>query len=378
MTSTSPLEGIRVLGLEQSVAGPLCTRILADMGATVLKVERPDGDFSRGWDTNAKGESAQFWWLNRRKRSIALDLSTDAAREHLSSLLEVADVVVHNMSPRAAVRLGLDGPTITAAYPRLISCQISGYGAATSLRDRKAYDMLIQAESGVMSLTGTEERPGRVGVSIADVSSGMYAATCVLGALVERSKTGRGRAIDVSMLDVMSEFAGPMLLSYVNAGVLYPRMLDQHHAIAPYGVFTTADDKSILIACHQDGEWALLCSRLLDQPELIGDVRFAVNTARVAHRAEVSAVMQAAVERYTLADIVELLDEIGIAQATVNDIAGLAAHPGIVERDVLTDVESLDGATVTTLRGLTERVFQTPLSGRVRPPAIGEDPHGFA
>lgn len=374
---SGPLAGVRVLGLEQSVAGPLCTRILADMGADVLKVERAGGDFSRSWDAHAQGESAQFWWLNRRKRSAVLDLSGDDGRRVLEELLADADVVVHNMSPRAATRLGLDGDALAERHPRLISCQISGYGADTSLRDRKAYDMLVQAESGVMSLTGTPERPGRVGVSIGDVSAGIYAATLVLGALIERERTGRGRALDVSMLDVMAEFAAPMLLSYANAGVLYPRSLDQHHAIAPYGVFTTADGRSILIACHQNDEWRRLSETLLGRPELADDARFATNADRVEHREEIGAIVAEAVARRSLADMAALLDDLGIAQATVNDIAGLASHPGIVERGVLEDVQSADGSTVTTLRGIAERAFDGPFEGRLRPPSVGEDEHGF-
>ncbi len=361
------------MGVEQSVAGPLCTRILGDLGANVIKVERSAGDFSRGWDTHAAGESAQFWWLNRRKRSIAIDLRRPSGRKILETLLGHADVLVHNMNPRAAERLGLTGDAARDRYPELVNCQISGYGNATAHRDRKAYDMLIQAESGVMSLTGTPEAPARVGVSISDVSSGIYAALLVLAALYERRETGRGRTLDVSMFDVTIEFAAPMLVSYLNSGVLYPRLFDQHHAIAPYGVFFSADGHGILLAVHQDVEWARLCEQLIGAPELARDPRFATNTSRIEHRAEVSAAVSAAFAGRTRHELQSRLQELGLAYAEVNDIAGVATHPALLDRGIVAPVESASGAIVSTVTGIAERTFGAPVTGRVRPPSIGED-----
>ena len=371
--SGSPLAGISVIGLEQSVAGPLCTRILADLGATVTKIERPGGDFSRSWDTHAAGESAQFWWLNRRKRSISLSLATDEGRARLADLLTDADVLVHNMSPRAATRLGLDATSVEQRYPRLVACQISGYGAATSQRDRKAYDMLLQAESGLMSLTGPPDTPARIGVAIADVATGIYAATLVLAALHHRRTTGHGHTIDLAMLDVLAEFAAPMLLSHLNADITYPRSLDHHHAIAPYGAFPTADGTRLLIACHQDAEWARLCDGLLHQPDLATDARYATNMQRLAHRDQVDALVTTATSTLTTETLTTLLDHLDIAWAQVNDIAGLATHPTLAERHALQDVQAASGATVTTLVGLAEREFPPDASGRIRPPLVGED-----
>jgi itaconate CoA-transferase len=368
-----PLAGILVVGVEQSVAGPLCTRILGDLGATVIKVEPSSGDFSRGWDEHAAGESAQFWWLNRRKRSIAVDLREAAGRKILETLLGHADVLVHNMSPRAAERLGLTGEAARERYPELVNCQISGYGDTTSCRDRKAYDMLVQAECGVMSLTGTPERPARVGVSISDVSSGIYAALLVLAALYERRDTGHGRTLDVSMFDVTAEFTAPMLVSYLNSGVLYPRLCDQHHAIAPYGVFFSADGHGILLAVHQDVEWARLCEQLLGAPELARDPRFATNASRVEHRAEVGATVSAAFAAHTRHELRNRLQELGLAYAEVNDIASVATHPALLERGIVTAVESASGATVSTVSGIAERTFGATVTGRLRPPSIGED-----
>jgi formyl-CoA transferase len=361
------------VGVEQSVAGPLCTRILGDLGANVIKVERSAGDFSREWDRHAAGESAQFWWLNRRKRSIALDLRQPSGRKVLETLLGHADVLVHNMSPRAADRLGLTGDAARDRYPELVNCQISGYGNTTTYRDRKAYDMLVQAESGVMSLTGTLEAPARVGVSISDVSSGIYAALLVVAALYERRDTGRGRTLDVSMFDVTTEFAAPMLLSYLNSGVLYPRLFDQHHAIAPYGVFFSADGHGILLAVHQDAEWAQLCEQLIGTPELAGDPRFATNTSRVEHRDDVNAAVSVAFAARTRSELQDRLQELGLAYAEVNDIAGVATHPALLDRGVVTPVESASGAVVSTVTGIAERTFGGPGTGRLRPPSIGED-----
>ncbi len=333
-----PLAGVRVVGLEHSVAGPLCTRILGDMGADVIKVERPSGgDFSRHWDRNAAGESAQFWWLNRAKRSIALDLKDDADRRAFDALLDSADVLVHNMSPAAAGRLGLGEDGFAERFPRLVSCQISGYGAGGALRDRKAYDMLVQAESGIMSMTGRPDEPTRVGVSLCDIGTGIYAAALILGAVVEQRRTGAGRRLDVSMMDTAIELAGPMLVSYANAGVVYERLPQRHHAIAPYGVFLCSGGAAILLAVEQDAEWRLLCEHLLSDPSLGDDPRFVTNSARIQHRELVDSLVAAALLRLQVGEATALFDDLNLAYGVLNEMPAVRDHPVVAERQMLAD-----------------------------------------
>jgi itaconate CoA-transferase len=369
-----PLDGMLVVGLEQSVAGPLCTRILGDMGATVIKVERPPlGDFARRWDDNVHGECAQFWWLNRRKQSVALDLKSDEGRAVFERLLDKADALVANLSPAALTRLSLTRTLVTERYPALVTCVISGYGERGEFRDRKAYDMLIQAEAGVMSLTGSPEQPTRVGVSIADVGTGVYAAALVAGALVGRVRNGTGAYLDVAMFDATVEFAGPMLLSYLNAGVLYPRLPDRHHAIAPYGVFRCADGARLLVAVQNDAEWRVFAERVVGRPELADDARYATSVARLANRPEVDDFAARAIAALTRTQATELLDEIRIAYGSVNDIGDVANHPVTAELGLLKDVDMADGGTAHTMVGIAERLFGSGSSERERPPAIGED-----
>lgn len=370
--SAGPLSGVTVIGLEHSVAGPLCTRILADLGAEVIKVERPEGDFSRHWDSNAGGDGAQFWWLNPRKQGIVLDLRDVGDRATFDALCERADVLVHNMSPAAARRLGLDGPELLERCPRLVNCQITGYGTG-ELGGRKAYDMLVQAEVGMMSLTGTPEQPSRAGVSVCDVSTGLYAAILVLAALRERDATGRGRYLEVAMFDVGAEFVAPMLISYMNSGLLYPRIPDRHHAIAPYGTFTCRDGARLLLAVEQDREWALLCERFLEQPALAGDPRFARNADRLAHRDELESHVSAAFGRHDARECAARLQELGIAYARLNGMAEVADHPVTAERGLVREVASPVGGVVKTLAGLAERAFGVRPPGRERPPGLGED-----
>lgn len=375
MTAASgPLAGLLVVGLEHSVAGPLCTRILGDLGAEVVKVERPPGgDFARHWDTNVRGDCSQFWWLNRRKKSVVLDLKTPAGREAFDALLGRADVLVSNQSPRAMEGLGLTREALAAAHPTLVACSISGYGEHGSFRERKAYDMLVQAESGVMSLTGSEDQPARVGVSISDVSTGIYAAALVLGAVVGRLRQDRGAYLDVAMFDATVEFAGPMLISYLNAGIVYPRIPDRHHAIAPYGVFRCAGGDRVLVAVHNDAEWRRVADRLLGQPELADDPRYATSVARLEHREEVDGLTAAALGALSMADATRLLDEIRVAYGSVNDMGGVADHPATTDRSLVDEVATADGAVAHTLVGMGERLFSTSTGDRLRPPLLGED-----
>jgi crotonobetainyl-CoA:carnitine CoA-transferase CaiB-like acyl-CoA transferase len=369
-----PLDGFLVVGLEHSVAGPLCTRILSDLGADVVKIERgPDGDFARHWDGNVDGECSQFWWLNRGKRSVVLDVKSPPGRAALDALLQRADVFVCNLSPAASERLGLTPDELSTRYPRLVVCQISGYGRTGSYRDRKAYDMLVQAEAGVMSLTGSDDQPTRAGVSISDVGSGLYAASLVLAALLGRGRDGRGRFLDVAMLDTTLEFAAPMLLSYANAGVVYPRLPDRHHAIAPYGVFRCRDEALVLLAVEHDAEWQVFADRVLARPELARDERFATNVARLANRAEVDSAVAEAIARLDRDEAVRLFDDLGLAYASLNDMAGVTHHPVVAERGILDDATTAAGSGARALVGLARRLFAPAGNGRERPPSLGED-----
>ena len=372
-----PLGGLRVIGLEQSVAAPLCTRILTDLGADVIKVERaPSGDFARHWDDNARGQSAQFWWLNGQKRSIGLDLHKLEDRATLDRLMTEADVLVHNMSPAAADRLGLTEPKLGSQLPYLIVCQISGYGnESTPYRDRKAYDMLIQAESGMMSLTGSPEQPSRVGVSICDVATGLYAAILVLAALQSRQATGKGAWLDVAMLDASVEFLGPMLISYLNSGIVYPRIPDRHHAIAPYGAFRCADGRSIVIAIEQEDEWKRFCASVLRDDELSADPRFVTNETRRANQEALNAIVKRAFGEMTFDTATATLDELGLAYGALNTVADLAEHSVLEARSMIQTVRSSNGEDVQTIAGLGARAFGNDASEaeRARPPDLGED-----
>jgi len=363
-----PLGGLHVVGVEHSVAGPLCTRVLGELGARVTKVERAGaGDFARHWDAHADGEGAQFLWLNRGKDGLALDLRDREDRLRLDELLAGADVLVYNMSPAAAARLGFEAAALARTHSRLIACQISGYGASGAWSDRKAYDMLVQAEAGLMSLTGERERPARAGVSVCDVSTGIYAALLVLAAVRERDRTGRGRHLDVAMLDCALEFVAPMLTSFLNAGVSFERSARHHHAIAPYGVFRCATGLELVIAVEHDGEWLRFAHDVLELPELAADPRFATNALRLEHRTELHDAVESALLRLDRDALCGRLDRAGIAYAALNSIADLAAHPLLSERGLLVESPSAGGGTVASFGGVAARAFGRSLAGRVPP-----------
>lgn len=370
---SAPLAGIRVVAIEHSVAGPLSTRILGELGAEVIKIERPgSGDFARHWDQNVAGESAQFWWLNTEKKSVALDLKSDAGRAALADLLADTDVLVQNLAPASASRLGLGADNLAEMYPRLINCQISGYGADGPDVQRKAYDMLIQAESGIMSITGTADQPMRVGVSISDVSTGLYAAILVLGALHERERSGRGRFLDLAMLDASIEFVGPMLLSYANAGVLYPRIPDRHHAISPYGVFECSDNERVLIAVEQDSEWQRFCLEVLGDPDLYSDERYASNVRRVEHGEQLASQIATHLKTRSSAEVLGSLAEAGLAYAKINTVGDVYAHPVVAHRGIIDTALNAEGKTVHRHVGLVTRAFGLEPDGIARPPRLGE------
>ena len=321
-----PLSGLTVVALEQAVAAPFATSRLADAGARVIKIERPEGDFARGYDDVANGQSSYFVWLNRGKESVALDLSTDAGKAALTTLLDAADVMVQNLRPGALARLGFDDDRLARDWPRLITCSISGYGEDGPMAERKAYDLLIQAESGLCSITGGPAEPARVGISVVDIATGATAHAAILEALIGRGITGRGTQITVSMFDVMADWLTVPLLNH--EGGRTPRRLGMAHpSIAPYGVFTTSDGVPILMSIQSDREFAKLAGDFIGDPAMATDPRFATNVARVRNRADTDAAVAAAFARRTAAKATAALAAADVAFAAVNDMAGLSAHP---------------------------------------------------
>lgn len=321
-----PLDGITVVSLEHAIAAPFATRQLADLGARVIKVERPGpGDFARGYDERVHGLSSHFVWCNRSKESIALDLKSEEGLEAMRRLVARADVLVQNLAPGAAGRMGFDYASLSEKHPGLIVCDISGYGQDGPDRDRKAYDLLIQAESGFLSITGTPDEVAKAGCSIADISAGMYAYSNILAALIERGRTGRGRHIDVSMLETMAEWMGfPLYYAYEGAPQA-PRTGAYHATIYPYGPFKTADGE-VMFGIQNEREWASFCENVLGQPELTSDPRFSPNSARSANREELARVIGAVLGAMPSAKVLAALDAARIANAQVNDMAGLWAH----------------------------------------------------
>ena len=321
-----PLEGILVVSVEQAVAAPLCGRRLADAGARVLKIERPEGDFARNYDTFANGDSVYFVWLNRGKESVTIDLTTAADRQLFEALVARADVFVQNLKPGALAKLGLGVETLTKRHPRLIACSITGYGDEGPYADRKAYDLLIQAESGLASVTGGPEEPSRVGISIVDVATGLHAYEAILEALIRRGVTGSGADIRLSMFDTMAELMAVPLMQG-KAGAPPKRIGLSHTSLAPYGVFTTRDGQPVLISIQNDREWRSLAGNVLGRPELGTDARFATSPARLANRPDTDGLVAAWFAAHDVDAAVARLDAADIAFGRVNDWAGLAAHP---------------------------------------------------
>ena len=343
-----PLDGITVVTLEHAIAAPFCTRQLADQGARVIKIERPGvGDFARAYDTRVNGLCSHFVWTNRSKESLSLDLKADAAGEILDKLLADADVLVQNLAPGAAARMGLSYDVLSAKYPKLIVCDISGYGNDDDnpgpYRDKKAYDLLIQSESGFVSITGTPDEPSKAGCSIADIAAGMYAYTNILTALLQRGRTGRGRHIDVSMLEAMTEWMTfPLYYAYDGAAPP-PRAGAAHATIYPYGPFATGDGKTVMLGLQNEREWVNFCAQVLQQPALATDARFNANAKRTAARSELRALIEQAFGSLTAAQVVDRLDEAGIANAQVNTMADLWAHPQLQARQRWTEVQTPAG-----------------------------------
>lgn len=339
------LKGITVVTLEHAIAAPFATRQLADLGARVIKIERPGaGDFARGYDRRARGLASHFVWTNRSKESLTLDVKHPLAAEVLSRLvLDKADVVVQNLAPGAADRLGLGWAALSAKKPSLILCDISGYGGDGPYRDKKAYDLLIQSESGFLSITGTPDEPAKAGNSIADIAAGMYAYSNILAALIERGRSGRGRHIDVSMLESLTEWMGYPLYYTMDDAVPPPRTGAAHATIYPYGPFPTGDGGSVMLGLQNEREWLSFCDTVLCRPELATDPRFAGNAARNAARAELRAIIDAVFATLTAPQLVERLEAAQIANARVNTMQDVWAHPQLQARGRWREVGSPAG-----------------------------------
>lgn len=320
-----PLEGVTVVAVEQAVAAPFCTSRLADAGARVIKIERPEGDFARGYDTVAAGQSSYFVWLNRGKASVVLDLASAEGQARLAALVADADVLVQNLKPGALARFGFGPEELRLRHPGLIICSISGYGDAGPLAERKAYDLLIQAESGLASVTGGPEAPARVGTSIVDIATGATAHAAILEALIGRASSGEGADIRVSMFDVMADWLTVPLLHH-EGGKSPQRIGLAHPSIAPYGVFTTRDDKPILLSIQSEREWKAFAAGFLDDPGLASDPRFGSNVQRVVHRSETDALVATKFAQLTEAEARRRLEATDVAFASVNDMAALSSH----------------------------------------------------
>jgi itaconate CoA-transferase len=339
-----PLEGITVVSLEHAIAAPLATRHLADLGARVIKVERPgSGDFARAYDDRVDGLASHFVWVNRSKESLTLDLKQPEAQEILMQLLAEADVLVQNLAPGAAARMGLSYEALSEKNPRLIVCDISGYGEGGPYTEKKAYDLLIQSESGFLSITGTPEDQVKAGISIADISAGMYAYTNILGALIERGKTGRGRRIEIAMIDAMVEWMGfPMYYAYKDQAP--PRRTGASHAtIYPYGPFRAGDGRTVMLGLQNEREWAVFCEKLLGDATLAMDERFATNALRTANRDAVSTLIEQSFAGFSAEEVMARLDAADIANANVSTMSDIWKHPQLEARKRWTSVDTPAG-----------------------------------
>jgi itaconate CoA-transferase len=379
MSERLPLDGITVVSLEHAIAAPFATRQLADMGARVIKVERPGkGDFARAYDERVRGMASHFVWTNRSKESLTLDLKQPAALAALLRLIDKADVLVQNLAPGAAARMGLSYETLSPRLPGIIVCDISGYGddaaAPGPYRDKKAYDLLIQSEGGFLSVTGTPDGPSKAGCSIADIAAGMYAYSNVLAALLERHRTGKGKRIDISMLEGMAEWMG-FPLYYAFEGAQPPQRSGAAHAtIFPYGPFPAGDGKTVMLGLQNEREWVVFCDQVLGQPGLAADERFSSNSRRVANRDALRAIIEQGFGPLSAAEVLRRLDAAGIANAQMNTMADVWAHPQLHARSRWVEVDSPVGALPALLPpGVPDR-------GHARMdaiPAVGEHTHAI-
>jgi itaconate CoA-transferase len=360
-----PLEGITVVALEQAVAVPFATRQLADLGARVIKIERPGaGDFARGYDTTVLGQASYFVWLNRGKESVALDVKSPAGIEALTALLAGADVFLQNLGPGAAGRLGLAADDLLARHPRLICGSVSGYGTDGPYAPKKAYDLLVQCETGLLSVTGTPDEPCKAGISVADIAAGMYTYSGVLTALYERERTGRGSSFEVSLLDALGEWMTQPYYYTVYGGTGPARTGARHASISPYGPYA-AGGGQVFLGLQNDREWVVLCEKVLGRPDLVADVRFATNPDRVAHDGELRAIIEDVFAALTPDEVAARLDAAGIASARLRTPAEFAAHPQLAARDRWREVDTPGGPVRTLL---------PPVTVPGREPAMGAVP----
>ncbi|WP_342706371.1 CoA transferase [Burkholderia arboris] len=365
-----PLSGMTVVTLEHAIAAPFCTRQLADLGARVIKVERPGvGDFARAYDHRTRGLASHFVWTNRSKESLTLDLKQPAAQEVLGELVAQADVLVQNLAPGAAARMGLSFDALHAKYPRLIVCDISGYGGDGPYRDKKAYDLLIQSEAAFLSITGTPDEPSKAGNSIADIAAGMYAYTGILSALLQRGVTGEGSHVEISMLEALAEWMGfPMYYAY--DGQQPPGRNGAAHAtIYPYGPFTAGDGRVVMLGLQNEREWKAFCDTVLRDPALATDPRFDANVRRSEHRAELKAVIEAAFAGLTAQEVIARLDDAQIANAAVNQVSDLWTHPQLHARERFRTIDSPAGELQALLPPATIDSFDVRMDAV---PALGE------
>jgi itaconate CoA-transferase len=345
----APLAGITVVAVEQAAAAPFATRHLADLGARVIKVERPvEGDFARRYDETVHGQSSYFVWLNRGKESLTLDIKSSEGRDILDDLLAGADVFVHNLGPGAAERAQLDTDSLNARFPRLIACTISGYGTDGPWADRKAYDLLVQSEAGLVSLTGTPEHQSRTGVSIADIAAGMYAYSGILTALLQRATSGIVSSVDVSLFEALGEWMSQPANYAHYGGTLPARVGAEHATIAPYGPYRTADG-TVMLAVQNEREWRALCSMVLGLTDLATDERFAQNSSRVRHRQQLNEAIENVLSGVETSEVIKLLDEASIASARVNSITDFVEHPVLRARNRWAVVET-PGGVIEALR----------------------------
>jgi itaconate CoA-transferase len=373
-----PLDGVTVVTLEHAIAAPFCTRQLADLGARVIKIERPgSGDFARDYDARVRGLASHFVWTNRSKESVTLDVKHPEARRVLGKLLERADVLVQNLAPGAATRLGLGYAELSARHPRLIVCDISGFGGEGPYAEKKAYDLLIQSESGFLSVTGTPDTPSKAGNSIADISAGMYAYSSILAALLQRGRTGRGAHIDVALLETMVEWMSfPLYYAFENQSP--PGRTGAAHAtIYPYGPFRAGDGKRVMFGLQNEREWAIFCDKVLQQPQLATDGQFASNALRVGARAELDEVIHRAFANLTAPEVVARLDAAGIANARINEIAEVWEHPQLAARRRWTTVGTPKGEIPALkppagLDGVEPRMDPVPALGEHTKAVLGE------
>ena len=363
-----PLEGITVVSLEQAVAAPFASRQLADLGARVIKIERDAGDFARAYDTKVKGEASYFVWLNRGKESIQLDLKTEHGMHALKTLVGQADVFIQNLAPGAIDRLGLSADQALELNPRLIHVSISGYGQGGSYENKKAYDLLIQCETGLLSLTGTPETPSKVGISVADIAAGMYAYSGILAALIQRGITGRGDVLEVSMLEALGEWMSQPYLYAEYGGVQQPRTGAEHATIAPYGPFA-ASDGTVFFSIQNEREWVKFCAGVLNDEGVATDERFVTGSLRLHNRVELHACIDAVFSTLTTEDALARLDAAGIANAQLRDMKHFSAHPQLAARNRWREVATPGGDVRSLIPPVTARSF-TPRMDAV--PRLGE------